>query len=385
MASDLGSKTSNSDLVLALAPFATTTALTAVHAALTQVQSAIPYPGVSMAELTSLLLSYTTSTTTQGLNALVLQIQSDLTQKVSQASVKKTLGAYVTTSALQTIQSSIQGSINSILANMGSGGSGTSYTNGAAWLDNATANLILGYVVRNLAVGGPLSITEENDGNTLLLTADVFSKAESSEQLALKMGKTNDLVLATLSALNSKLILKGGISGFSLQNLAGTSDLISIDGTGNTTFLGNLYAPNVAQLSALTSYVKISDFFANLADYFFKDVVGTETILEIGKFQLVAGSGFFEIRQLFDFGPTPTDGFQDVCSFKLNNAGLGGLQLNGVDVATVGLSYTKAEANSLLANKANASNVYTTAQVDAKDLALSNRIDNINATAGSGN
>ena len=88
---------------------------------------------------------------------------------------------------------------------------------------------------------------------TPLLTADVFSKAESSEQLALKMGKTNDLVLATLSALNSKLILKGGISGFSLQNVAATSDLISIDGTGNTSFLGNLYAPNIAQLSALTS------------------------------------------------------------------------------------------------------------------------------------
>ncbi len=143
-------------------------------------------------------------------------------------------------------------------------------------------------------------------------------------------------MLATLSALNSKLILKGGISGFSLQNVAGTSDLISIDGTGNTSFLGNLYAPNIAQLSALTSYVKITDFFANLADYFFKDVVGTETILEIGKFQLVAGSGFFEIRQMIDFGPTPTDGWQRICTLKLNNNGVGNVQVSGVDVALVG-------------------------------------------------
>ena len=123
------------------------------------------------------------------------------------------------------------------------------------------------------------------------------------------MDKTNDLVLATLSALNSKLILKGGISGFSLQNVAGTSDLISIDATGNSTFLGNAYAPNLAQTGALTSDVKISDFFSNLSDYFYKDVSGTETKLEIGKFHVVAGNGFLEIRQLFDFTAYPTDAF----------------------------------------------------------------------------
>ena len=141
---------------------------------------------------------------------------------------------------------------------------------------------------------------------------DAFSKVESTAQLALKMAKTDDLVLATLAAKNSKLILKGGINGFSLQNAAGTSDLISIDAGGNSTFLGDVYAPNLVQLSLLSSYVTFSDYLANLANYFSKDAVGTETLLEIGNFQLVAGSGFFEIRQFFDFGQTPTDGWQRI-------------------------------------------------------------------------
>ena len=89
----------------------------------------------------------------------------------------------------------------------------------------------------------------------------------------------------------------GGFDGFALKSAAGTSDLISIDGGGNSTFLGNVSAPNLAQTSLLSSYVTMSDFFANLADRFYKDVVGTETLLEIGQFQLVAAAGFFEIRQ----------------------------------------------------------------------------------------
>ena len=97
------------------------------------------------------------------------------------------------------------------------------------------------------------------------------------------MNKTNDLVLATLSALNNQLVLKAGISGFRLQNQAGTQDLLALDSLGNSTFSGSVYASNLVQTSALSSYVKITDFFANLADYFFKDVVGTETLLEIGK------------------------------------------------------------------------------------------------------
>ncbi len=359
LASDLGSKTSNSELILALSPYATTTALTAVHAALTQMQSSIPYPGVTMAELVSLLLSYTTSTTTQSLNALVLQIQSDLSQKVSQANVNATLGAYVTTSVLQSVQAAFQASINAILANMGDGG--TSLSNGAEWLGNVVVDLIAGSIVRNISVAGPLSLTEENGDNTLLLTADVFSKAESTAQLDNKMDFTRDLALSSLSAFGDQLVLKGGLNGFLLQSLAGASRM-SIDSSGNTTFVGNVYAPNLAQLSLLSSYVKFADLFSNLGNYFSKTVSGGQTILTLDKFRLVAGAGLLTIQQLYDFGNTPTDAYTPVCAFNLNDSGQGVLQINGSDVVVAGALYTKA-------------------QVDAKDLALSDRIDGLSGSS----
>ena len=113
------------------------------------------------------------------------------------------------------------------------------------------------------------------------------------------------------------------------------------------------------QTSVLASYVKVSDFFANLADYVGKETVGTEILVELGKYQLVAASNFFEIRRMFDFGTTPTDGWQRICTFTLNSAGIGNVQVSGVDVALVGASYTKTESNGLLATKANTTDLFT--------------------------
>ncbi len=359
LASDVGGKMSTSDLVLALAPFATTSALTAVHAALTQVQANLPYPGVNMAELSALLLQYTTASTHQSLNALVLQIQSDLTQKVTQANVNATLGSYVSTSTLQAVQAAFQGSINAILANAGEGG--TSLNNGAEWLGNVVVDMIAGSIVRNISVAGPLSLTEENGDNTLLLTADVFSKAESTAQLDGKMDFTRNLVLSSVSAFGDQLVLKGGLNGFQFQSLAGASR-VSIDAAGNTNFVGNVYAPNLAQVSLLSSYVKFADLFSNLGNYFPKTVSGGQTSLTIDKFRLVAGAGVLTIEQLYDFGNTPTDAYTPVCAFKLGDAGQGVLQINGLDVALAGAGYSKE-------------------QVDAKDLALSDRIDDLSASS----
>ncbi len=206
LASDVGGKLSSADLVLALTPYASTSTVSALQAALSGVQASIPYPGVNVAELTAILLGYTTTSTNQSLNALVLQIQSDLAQKVSQANVNATLGAYVTTSVLQSVQAAFQASINAILANMGDGG--TSLSNGAEWLGNVVVDMIAGSVVRNLSVAGPLSLTEENGDNTILLTADVFSKAESTTQLDGKMDFTRDLALSSLSVMANALLLK---------------------------------------------------------------------------------------------------------------------------------------------------------------------------------
>ena len=209
LASDLGGKVGASDLVLALTPYATTSGLTALQSALTQVQASIPCVGVTVAELAALLLGYTTHTTTTALNTLLLQLQSDLASKVTLATVNSTLASFVTTSALQTVQSGLQASINAILAslasignNSGGSGGGTTLSNGAEWLNNTVSELLVGSVIRNLAVLGPLTLTEENGGNTLLLTADCFSKAETTSLLTGKMDFTRDLVLATLSALN---------------------------------------------------------------------------------------------------------------------------------------------------------------------------------------
>ena len=137
-----------------------------------------------------------------------------------------------------------------------------------------------------------------------------------------------------------------------LQNTAGTQELLAVDSLGNTQIKGNLYAPNIVQTSVLAGYVKLGDFLSNLSDYFYKDTTATDTMLEIGKFHVVAGNGFLSIRQLFDFSLYPTDAYQEICAFKLNNAGLGELQLNGVNVAIVGASYTVAEMTTLLAAKA---------------------------------
>jgi hypothetical protein len=125
LTSDLSSKVSTSELVLALTPYATTSALSALQSALTQLGLTIPIAGITPTELNSLLLGYVTTGTYQSLNSLVLQLQSDLATKVSQANVNATLAAYVTTSTLQSVQASIQSSINAILASMGNNG-GTS-------------------------------------------------------------------------------------------------------------------------------------------------------------------------------------------------------------------------------------------------------------------
>ena len=67
---------------------------------------------------------------------------------------------------------------------MSNGTGGTNYTNGALWPEYTVFQLILGSVIRNLSVAGPMAITEVNDGNTLLLTADVYSRAETDGLLA---------------------------------------------------------------------------------------------------------------------------------------------------------------------------------------------------------
>ena len=359
LASDVGGKVSSADLVLALTPYASTSTVSALQAALSGIQASIPYPGVNVAELNAILLGYTMTSTNQSLNALVLRIQSDLAQKVSQANVNATLGAYVTTSVLQSVQAAFQASINAILANMGEGG--TSLSNGAEWLGNVVVDMIAGSVVRNLSVAGPLSLTEENGDNTILLTADVFSKAESTALLDDKMDFTRDLALSSLSAFGDQLVLKGGLNGFQFQSLAGASR-VSIDAGGNTNFVGNVYAPNLAQISVLSSYVKFADLFSNLGNYFSKTVGGGQTSLTIDKFKLVAGPGLLQIQQLYDFGNTPTDAYTPVCAFKLGDTGQGLLQINGLDVVVAGALYTKA-------------------QVDAKDLALSDRIDGLSSSS----
>ena len=113
----------------------------------------------------------------------------------------------------------------------------------------------------------------KNGGNTILLTADAFSKAEISSLLTGKMDKTHDLVLASLSALNNRLVLKAGISGLVLQNTAGTQELLAVDSLGNTQIKGNLYAPNIVQTSVLAGYVTLGDFLSNLSDYFYKSAL----------------------------------------------------------------------------------------------------------------
>ncbi len=49
-------------------------------------------------------------------------------------------------------------------------------------------------ISRNNSVAGPLSLTEENGDNTLLLTSDACSTAETNTLLAGKMDITWDLV-----------------------------------------------------------------------------------------------------------------------------------------------------------------------------------------------
>ncbi len=118
----------------------------------------------------------------------------------------------------------------------------------------------------------------------------------------------------------------------------------------------------MAQLAVLCSYVKFSDLFADLGNYFSKTVSGAQTVVTIDEFRLVAGAGLLTIEQLYDFGNTPTDAYTPVCAFKLNDSGQGVLQINGADVVLAGALYTKA-------------------QVDAKDMALSDRIDGLSASS----
>ncbi len=372
LASDLSGKIGPSELVLALSSYATTSGLTALQGALTQVQASIPSGvGVTVAELTALLLGYTTQTTTNALQTLLLQLQSDLASKVTQATVNSTLASYVTTSALQTAQGSIQASINAILASMAStGGSGTTISNGALWLNNSVSELLVGSIIRNLAVLGPLSLSEENGGNTLLLTADCFSKAEANTLLAQKQNFTENLVLASLSALNNRLVLKAGVNGLVLQNTAGTQELLSIDALGNSTFSGSVYADNLAQKSLLNSYALKSDLFLNLSNYYSKETFSaTEIGLSIGKFRIVVSSGGLEIRQLHDFGLTPTDAYLPICGMSLADTGSGSLTVQSLNAANV---YTKTAIDSLLST-------LTTADSD-----LSARIDNLSGAATGG-
>ncbi len=373
LASDLSGKIGPSELVLALSSYATTSGLTALQSALTQVQASIPSGvGVTVAELTALLLGYTTQTTTNALQTLLLQLQSDLASKVTQATVNSTLASYVTTSALQTAQGSIQASINAILASMASigGGSGTTISNGALWLNNSVSELLVGSIIRNLAVLGPLSLSEENGGNTLLLTADCFSKAEANTLLAQKQNFTENLVLASLSALNNRLVLKAGVNGLVLQNTAGTQELLSIDALGNSTFSGSVYADNLAQKSLLNSYALKSDLFLNLSNYYSKETFSpTEIGLSIGKFRFVVSSGGLEIRQLHDFGSTPTDAYLPICGMSLADTGSGSLTVQSLNAANV---YTKTVIDGLLST-------LTTADSD-----LSARIDNLSGAATGG-
>ncbi len=250
------------------------------------------------------------------------------------------------------------------------GGSGTTISNGALWLNNSVSELLVGSIIRNLAVLGPLTLTEENGGNTLLLTANCFSKAETNTLLAQKQNLTQDLVLASLSALNNRLVLKAGVNGLVLQNTAGTQELLSIDALGNSTFAGSVYADNLAQKSLLNSYALKSDLFLNLSNYYSKETFSpTEIGLSIGKFRIVVSSSGLEIRQLHDFGSTPTDAYLPICGMSLADTGSGSLTVQSLNAANV---YTKTAIDSLLST-------LTTADSD-----LSTRIDNLSGAATGG-
>ncbi|CAE8686875.1 unnamed protein product [Polarella glacialis] len=149
------------------------------------------------------------------------------------------------------------------------------------------------------------------------------------------LARIQTLALASLSASNSKLILKGGVSGFSLQNSTGSTTLLNIDSAGNNTCIANVYVPNLVQQSELSSHVTNTSLFQSLSDYMYKDTEGTETTLQIDpKFRMVVGDGACKLNQLFDIGPTPSDTYVTIFSAKLDESGQGQLLLNDLAIST---------------------------------------------------
>ena len=171
---DLASKATSADINTAVAGLATEAWVS------TQISSA-----------TSGLAS-TADLATKAQASAVTQLQTDMTSKLSAASLSSTLASYATTSALSAVQSSV----DSILAGQsGSGGGGSTsiqfvnLQSAPAWTGNTTFPLVVPNsalpIVRDLHfLGNSLSATVQNDGTVLSITSTALTQSEVDTALA---------------------------------------------------------------------------------------------------------------------------------------------------------------------------------------------------------
>ena len=169
---DLASKATSADINTAVAGLASEAWVS------TQISSA------------TLGLATSADLATKAQASVVTQLQTDITTKLSAASLSSTLASYATTSALSAVQSSV----DSILAGQsgGSGSTSISFVNlqsAPAWTGNTTYPLVVPNsalpIVRDLHfLGNSLSATVQNDGTVLSITSTALTQSEVDTALA---------------------------------------------------------------------------------------------------------------------------------------------------------------------------------------------------------